>query len=89
MCLSTQRMTQPSSREVRDLLSKPLTHESKHCWTRLEYICNHQFTSHKEGCISLNDWRRTFMNSFICFFSMRFWSSRCSVCESLRGVSCP
>jgi hypothetical protein len=39
MCLSTHRMTQPSSREVRDLLSKVLTQPSKHCWTRLEYIC--------------------------------------------------
>jgi len=39
MCLSTHRITQLSSREVRDLLSKPLTQWSKHCWTRLEYIC--------------------------------------------------
>jgi hypothetical protein len=38
MCLSTHRITQLSSREVRDLLSKPLTQWSKHCWTRLEYI---------------------------------------------------
>jgi hypothetical protein len=29
---------QLSSREVRDLLSKPLTQWSKHCWTRFEYI---------------------------------------------------
>lgn len=39
MCLSTHRMMQLSSREVRDLLSKPLTQWSKHCWTRFEYIC--------------------------------------------------
>jgi hypothetical protein len=38
MCLSTHRMTQLSSREVRDLLSKPLTQLSKQFWTRLEYI---------------------------------------------------
>lgn len=61
MCLSTHRMTQPSSRDVSDLLSKPLTQESKHCWTRLEYI---------------------FINSFICFFSMRFCNSRCSFAVS-------
>jgi hypothetical protein len=27
------------------------------------------------------------MNSFICFFSMRFWSSRCSFCVSLRTLA--
>jgi hypothetical protein len=39
MCLSTHRMTQLSSREVSDLLSKLLTQCSKQFWTRLEYIC--------------------------------------------------
>lgn len=38
MFLSTHRMMQPSSREVRDLLSKLLMQSSKHRWTRLEYI---------------------------------------------------
>lgn len=92
MCLSTHRITQPSSRDVRDLLSKPLTQESKHCWTRLEYIYRHQWgfvpvhASTRDGmqpaCTA-----HTFMNSFICFFSMRFWSSRCSFCVSLHVVS--
>ena len=82
MCLSTHRMMQPSSREVSDLLSKPLTQLSKHCWTRLEYIWTrrqHSAASRQERC------GRTVMNSFICFFSMRFCSSRCSVGESLAG----
>lgn len=37
--LSTQRMTQPSSREIRDLVVKSLTQLSKQRWTSLEYIC--------------------------------------------------
>ena len=91
MCLSTHRITQPSSREVSDLLSKPLTQESKHCWTRLEYICNRYLPSHSRQLRRIQTRRsghvRTFMNSFICFFSMRFWSSRCSFCVSLHAVS--
>lgn len=38
--LSTHRNTQPSSREIRDLVVKSLTQSSKHRWTRLEYVCD-------------------------------------------------
>jgi hypothetical protein len=88
MCLSTHRMTQLSSREVSDLLSKPLTQWSKQFWTRFEYICGplcqRQFfpvtstAARPQVRVAL-----TFMNSFICFFSMRVCSSRCSDAVSL------
>jgi hypothetical protein len=46
MCLSKQRRTQDSSREARDLVEKSLMQSSKHCWTRLEYICHR--VSHRQ-----------------------------------------
>jgi hypothetical protein len=88
MCLSTHRMTQLSSREVRDLLSKPLTQWSKQFWTRFEYICG-RICQRKflpvTSTAAMSQARifLTFMNSFICFFSMRVCSSRCSDAVSL------
>jgi hypothetical protein len=37
--LSTHRMTQPSSLEIKDFVVKSLTQSSKHRCTSLEYIC--------------------------------------------------
>lgn len=87
--LSTHRITQPSSLETNDLVVKSLTQSSKHLWTRLEYIwAGHQGVSHgKASDPAAQSWDRpsphceiklTVMNSFICFFSMRPVSSRCS-----------
>ncbi len=81
MFLSTHRMMQLSSRDVSDLLSKPLTQSSKQRWTRLEYI----WRAGQRAARRRTGRRRplTFMNSFICFFSMRVCSSRCSAGVSL------
>lgn len=45
--LSTHRMTQPSSLEIKDFVVKSFTQSSKHRWTNLEYIWEHQKVSVK------------------------------------------
>ena len=51
--LSTQRSTQPSSRETRDLVVKSLTQSSKQRWTSLEYIWDGLATGlETKGCSS-------------------------------------
>lgn len=85
MNLSTHRITQPSSFPSKLLDVKSLTQSLKQRCTRLEYICGWDcvslmmFGESETGLIR----RRTFMKSFICFRSIRFCSSRCSVGVSL------
>ncbi len=92
--LSTHRSTQPASLEIKDLVVKSLTQSSKHRWTNLEYI----WENYKESVKVMLQLKRqrarsrlwsrdsglTVMNSFICFFSIRLESSRCSAALRLR-----
>ena len=70
-----------SSLEPRDLEEKSLMQSSKQRWTRFWYIW---WSLLGDGLVfEVCGVHRTVMNSFICFFSMRAPSSRCSDALSL------
>lgn len=87
MFLSQQRIMQPSSRGVTDLLVKSSMQSLKHLSTSLEYICELMISHGNQALISGEEVSHTPMKSFICLFSMRVWSSCCSAALRLSSSS--